>query len=98
MFTIADCAASARPRESVAGRRNRHVPDKGCGGHFPFHEASKQAVAVSEDNGLTWSVRLVSTSTGNGRGKTIPPMAATKPRATHHSSRDRRTLYFAIKP
>src|SRR5882724_1557090 len=66
MFTIADCAGLHGHVKVSPADGTVYVPDRGCGGNLPFHEASKQAVAVSEDNGLTWSVRLVSTSTGNG--------------------------------
>src|SRR5947208_9041965 len=66
MFTIADCSGLHGNIKVSPADGTVYVPDKGCGGILPFHEASKQAVAVSEDNGLTWSVRLVSTSTGNG--------------------------------
>src|SRR5207302_1614517 len=66
MFTIADCSGLHGHIKVSPADGTVYVPDKGCGGVLPFHESSKQAVAVSEDNGLTWSVRLVSTSTGNG--------------------------------
>src|SRR5438876_870933 len=66
MFTIADCSGLHGHIKVSPADGTVYVPDKGCGGILPFHEASKQAVAVSEDNGLTWTVLPVSTSTGNG--------------------------------
>src|SRR5437660_2861260 len=65
MFTIADCAG-LHGHVKVAPDGTVYVPDKGCGGILPFHEASKQAVVVSEDNGITWNVRIIPSSTSNG--------------------------------
>jgi hypothetical protein len=50
-----------------------YIPNKGCGGDLPFHENSKQAVVLSENNGLTWTVRPVTTSTGDGNGTKSDP-------------------------
>jgi hypothetical protein len=66
IFTIADCAGlhghiKVSPKDGAA-----YVPDKGCGGSLPFHDGSKQAVIISENNGVTWQIRPVTTSTGNG--------------------------------
>ena len=66
MFTIADCAGLHGHVKVSPADGTAFVPDKGCGGTLPFHEASKQAIVVSEDNGLTWSVRVISSSTSNG--------------------------------
>jgi hypothetical protein len=69
MFTVATCSG-LHGHVKVAPDGTVYVPDKGCGGTLPFHEASKQAVIRSDDNGLTWTVFPVSTSTGNGESGT----------------------------
>src|SRR5438270_2720614 len=66
MFTIADCSGLHGHIKVSPADGTVYVPDKGCGGILPFHEASKQAVVRSDDDGLTWTVLPVSTSTGNG--------------------------------
>jgi hypothetical protein len=66
MFAITDCAGLHGHIKVSPADGTVYVPDKGCGGTLPFHEASKQAVIRSDDNGLTWTVLPVSTSTGNG--------------------------------
>jgi len=49
----------------------------------PFHEVgAKQAAVVSEDNGITWSIRPIPDSTTNGESdlnNTIPANARTHP-------------------
>jgi hypothetical protein len=54
MYTLLDCGGlhghvKVSPKDGTV-----YVPNKGCGGN--------QAVAVSDDNGLTWQVRKVPTS------------------------------------
>ncbi|MBM0225212.1 sialidase family protein [Micromonospora sp. ATA51] len=54
MYTLLDCGGlhghvKVSPKDGTV-----YVPNKGCGGN--------QAVALSEDNGLTWQVRKVPTS------------------------------------
>src|SRR5438874_9511075 len=66
MFTIADCSGLHGHVKVSPADGTVYVPDKGCGGILPFHEASKQAVVVSEDNGITWNVRIIPSSTSNG--------------------------------
>src|SRR4029077_20677796 len=77
MFTINDCSGLHWHIKVSPADGTVYVPDKGCGGvtgpnctingvPFPCHENSKQAVIVSENNGVTWTARPVSTSTGNG--------------------------------
>ncbi len=41
------------------------VPNRACGGSLPFHSGAdaRQAVVVSEDNGITWDVREIPTAT-----------------------------------
>jgi len=66
MFTIADCSGLHGHIKVSPADGTVYVPDKGCGGILPFHEASKQAVVVSENNGITWNVRIIPSSTSNG--------------------------------
>ncbi|MET7520263.1 sialidase family protein [Streptomyces sp. NPDC005480] len=54
MYSLLDCGG-LHGHVKVAPDGTVYVPNKGCGGN--------QAVAVSEDNGLTWSVRKNPSST-----------------------------------
>jgi len=69
MYTIDDCAGlhghiKVSPKDGTV-----YVPNVGCGGSLPFHEiGAKQAVIVSEDNGMTWSIRPIPDSTTHGNG------------------------------
>ncbi len=69
MYTINQCAGlhghiKVSPKDGTV-----YVPNVGCGGSNPFHETgAKQAVIVSEDNGMTWSVRPIPDSTTHGNG------------------------------
>jgi hypothetical protein len=69
MYTINDCAGlhghiKVSPKDGTV-----YVPNVGCGGSIPFHEiGAKQAVIVSEDNGITWSIRPIPDSTTHGNG------------------------------
>ncbi|HEX6918809.1 MAG TPA: sialidase family protein [Actinomycetes bacterium] len=54
MYSLLDCGG-LHGHVKVAPDGTVYVPNKGCGGN--------QAVAVSEDNGATWEVRKVPTST-----------------------------------
>ncbi|WP_367318178.1 sialidase family protein [Streptomyces sp. HUAS ZL42] len=70
MYSLLDCGG-LHGHVKVAPDGTVYVPNKGCGGN--------QAVAVSEDNGLTWSVRENPSSTpgdsdpsvGIGAGGTV---------------------------
>ncbi|HEX8898588.1 MAG TPA: sialidase family protein, partial [Chthoniobacterales bacterium] len=69
MYTINDCAGlhghiKVSPKDGTV-----YVPNVGCGGAVPFHETgAKQAVIVSEDNGITWTIRPIPDSTTHGNG------------------------------
>jgi hypothetical protein len=69
MYTINDCAGlhghiKVSPKDGTV-----YVPNVGCGGAIPFHETgAKQAVIVSEDNGITWSIRPIPDSSTHGNG------------------------------
>jgi hypothetical protein len=51
IYTFLDCEAGLHGHVKVAPDGTAYVPTKACGG--------QQAVAVSENNGLTWSIRKV---------------------------------------
>jgi hypothetical protein len=63
IFTRADCNGlhghlKVSPRDGSA-----YIPAKACGGSdLTFHADGHQAVVVSENNGITWTVRQVPTS------------------------------------
>jgi hypothetical protein len=69
MYTINDCAGlhghiKVSPKDGTV-----YVPNVGCGGAIPFHDSdAKQAVIVSEDNGVTWNIRPIPDSTTHGNG------------------------------
>jgi hypothetical protein len=69
MYTINDCAGlhghiKVSPKDGTV-----YVPNVACGGAIPFHETDgKQAAIVSEDNGITWSIRPIPDSTTHGNG------------------------------
>jgi hypothetical protein len=69
MYTIDDCAGlhghiKVSPVDGTA-----YVPNRGCGGSVPLHETgARQAVIVSEDNGMTWAVRPIPDATTHGSG------------------------------
>jgi len=69
MYTVNDCAGlhghiKVSPKDGTV-----YVPNVACGGAVPFHETgAKQAVIVSEDNGLTWSIRPIPDSSTHGNG------------------------------
>jgi hypothetical protein len=69
MYTINDCAGlhghiKVSPKDGTV-----YVPNVGCGGAIPFHDSgAKQAVIVSEDNGITWAIRPIPDSTTHGNG------------------------------
>lgn len=69
MYTIDQCAGlhghiKVSPKDGTV-----YVPNRGCGGAVPFHETdARQAVIVSEDNGITWAVRPIPDATTHGSG------------------------------
>jgi hypothetical protein len=69
MYTIDECAGlhghiKVSPQDGTV-----YVPNRGCGGSVPFHEVdARQAVIVSEDNGVTWDVRPIPDATTHGSG------------------------------
>lgn len=79
MYTINDCAGlhghiKVSPKDGTV-----YVPNRGCGGAIPFHETgARQAVAVSEDNGITWSVRPIPDATTHGSGSVDNQILSTR--------------------
>src|SRR3989440_7139207 len=69
LYTVNDCAGlhghiKVSPKDGTV-----YVPNVGCGGAIPFHDVdAKQAVIVSEDNGITWNIRPIPDSTTHGNG------------------------------
>src|SRR5437870_3799525 len=76
MFTTLDCEGLHGHVKVSPADGTVYVPNGGCGGSVPFHEVgAKQAAVVSEDNGITWSIRPIPDSTTNGESdlnNTIP--------------------------
>jgi PKD repeat protein len=63
MYTTADCGG-LHGHIKVAPDGTAYVPNNACGGTAqPGHEDGNQAVIVSGDNGITWSVRKIPNST-----------------------------------
>ena len=64
MYTAATCSG-LHGHIKIAPDGTAYVPNRGCGGDSPFHSGvnARQAVAVSENNGVTWSIRRVPTAT-----------------------------------
>jgi hypothetical protein len=69
MYTINECAGlhghiKVSPKDGTV-----YVPNVGCEGSLPFHEiGAKQALIVSEDNGMNWDIRPIPDSTTHGNG------------------------------
>ncbi len=76
MFTNVDCQGLHGHIKVSPADGTVYVPNAGCGGSVPFHEVgAKQAAVVSENNGITWSIRPIPDSTTNGESdlnNTIP--------------------------
>src|SRR5437899_929446 len=76
MFTTLDCEGLHGHVKVSPADGAVYVPNAGCGGSVPFHEVgAKQAAVVSEDNGITWSLRPIPDSTTHGQSdlnNTIP--------------------------
>src|SRR5688572_1259909 len=69
MYTIDECAGLHGHIKVAPNDGTVYVPNRGCGGSVPFHEVGgRQAVIVSEDNGITWDVRPIPDATTHGSG------------------------------
>ena len=72
MFTAADCAG-LHGHLKVAPDGTVYVPDKACAPlGVPFVFGGKPAVAVSENNGLTWEVRTADNASDTDAGNDDP--------------------------
>jgi hypothetical protein len=58
MYTISDCAG-LHGHVKVGPDGTVYVPNKSCGGSLPYHQGGNASVAVSENNGVTWTLRTV---------------------------------------
>lgn len=60
MFTLADCSG-LHGHIKIGPDGTAYVPDRACGGALPNHTGAdaRQSLIVSEDNGITWSIRKV---------------------------------------
>lgn len=69
MYTINECEGLHGHIKVSPNDGTVYVPNAGCGGALPFHDTdAKQAVIVSEDNGMTWAIRPIPDSTTHGNG------------------------------
>jgi PKD repeat protein len=75
-FGINDCVGLHGHIKIAPNSGTAYIPNKGCGGALPFHEGGKQGVIVSTDNGVTWDVRTVATSSSNGLSQPWDPSVA----------------------
>ncbi|HEY1402707.1 MAG TPA: hypothetical protein VGB05_01130, partial [Pyrinomonadaceae bacterium] len=72
MFTLADCVG-LHGHIKIGADGTAYVPNKGCGGSLPFHDNGKQALIVSEDNGISWKIRPVPGSSSAGLSQDWDP-------------------------
>jgi PKD repeat protein len=68
MYTSLDCAGLHGHVKVAPNDGTVYVPNKGCGGPVEndddllFHTRGRQAVVVSENNGVTWDIREIPTA------------------------------------
>lgn len=58
MYTVNDCDG-LHGHVKIAPDGTVYIPNKSCGGSLPFHGGGNVAAIVSENNGVTWSIRTV---------------------------------------
>jgi hypothetical protein len=97
MFTDADCAGLHGHVKVSPADGTVYVPDFACGGSLPFHNAGQQAVVVSEDNGITWNIRMIPDSTTSGviQEPVVPGTAQTRDPSVAIATDG--TVYFAYQ-
>jgi hypothetical protein len=78
IYTLADCVG-IHGHIKIARDGTAYVPNRNC-----FADGGRQGLAVSEDNGITWNVRLVTTSSPGDRDPSV-------------GVADDGTLYFAYQ-
>jgi len=64
MYSVKDCSG-LHGHIKIGPDGTAYVPNRGCGGDLPYHTGAnaRQALIVSEDNGISWSVRQIPTAT-----------------------------------
>jgi PKD repeat protein len=83
MYTAADCSG-LHGHTKVAPDGTVYIPNNGCGGSDVVNHADgQQAVIVSEDNGITWSIRKVPGSTTKGDDDAAVGVSAANDPVTH---------------
>jgi hypothetical protein len=97
MFAATDCAGLHGHIKVSPADGTVYVPDFACGGSLPFHNAGQQAVVVSEDNGITWTVHPIPDSTTSGiiQEPVVPGTAQTRDPSVAIATDG--TVYFAYQ-
>lgn len=64
MYSAKDCSG-LHGHVKIGRDGTAYVPNRACGGSLPYHTGTGalQSLLVSEDNGITWKIRKVTTST-----------------------------------
>jgi hypothetical protein len=88
MFTLADCVG-LHGHIKIGADGTAYIPNKGCGGALPLHDNGKQALIVSEDNGVTWKIRPIPTSTSAGLNQDWDPSVGV--------TADGKSVYFGYR-
>jgi hypothetical protein len=88
MFTLADCVG-LHGHIKIGADGTAYVPNKGCGGALPLHDNGKQALILSEDNGLTWKIRPVPGSSSAGLSQDWDPSVGV--------TSDGKSVYFGYR-
>src|SRR6266404_3855382 len=97
MFAITDCAGLHGHIKVSPADGTVYVPDFACGGSLPFHNAGQQAVIVSENNGITWTIHTIPDSTTSGiiQEPVVPGTAQTRDPSVAIATDG--TVYFAYQ-
>jgi hypothetical protein len=97
MFDITQCAGLHGHLKVSPADGTVYVPDFACGGSQPFHNGGQQAVIVSEDNGITWTVRSIPDSSTSGiiQEPVVPGTAQTRDPSVAIATDG--TVYFAYQ-
>src|SRR5207248_8253605 len=74
-----------------------YVPNFACGGTLPFHNGGVQGAIVSEDHGITWTVRTIPDSSTSGviQEPVVPGTAQTRDPSVAVATDG--TVYFAYQ-
>jgi hypothetical protein len=88
MFTLADCVG-LHGHIKIGADGTAYVPNKGCGGALPLHDNGKQALILSEDNGITWKIRPLPNSSSAGLSQDWDPSVGV--------TSDGKSVYFGYR-